>query len=336
VLRTGRPDDRPAHGILVAVEPIVSRERVTGALRVVRTDDAAEAAARRAWFALGALAAGLVGAATLAAVLLARRLARPLERLAVSARSLGEGQLGVRSPRSSIPEADAIAAALDATAIRLHDLVARERAFSADASHQLRTPLAALRLELEAMELRGDDSAELRAALHEIERLQTTVGTLLAVSRDAPRRESTTDLVALIDEAAEPHRAALAASARPLGVVAPAGVPPVLAQPSVVREILDVLLSNALQHGKGAVTITLREAGDWVQLTVGDEGPGIPDDGADVFERRSGAGHGIGLALARSLAHAEGGLLALTHRAPRPTFTLTLPAARSGEPPDPE
>jgi signal transduction histidine kinase len=288
-------------------------------------------AAQRAWLLLALLAAGLVGFAVIAALLLGRRLARPLEQLAVAARRLGDGEFGVRSPRSPIPEADAIAAALDATADRLHDLVARERAFSADASHQLRTPLAALRLELEAMELQGQDSPELRAAMGEIDRLQQTVDTLLAISRDAPRREGRTDLVAVLDDVAGPHRAALAGQARPLQIVAPHAVPAAQAQPAVVREILEILLTNAADHGHGAVTAAVRDATPWVQLTIADEGPGIPESAGDVFARRSGSGHGIGLALARSLAHAEGGLLALTNRGPAPVFTLTFRAAAAGD-----
>jgi signal transduction histidine kinase len=329
VARSGRPADAAPRGMLVAAAPLFRGERVSGVLRAARSDAVVTRRAREVWLALAALAAGVVLAATLAALLLGRQLARPLERLSAAARRLGDGEFAVRSPRSSIPEADAIAVALDATADRLHDLVARERAFSADASHQLRTPLAALRLELEAMELRGDDSEELRAALREVDRLQRTVGTLLAVSRDAPRREGVTDLATLVEEVAAPHRAALAGQARPLRVVLPAPVPAAQAQPTVVREILDVLLSNAAEHGGGAVTLSVRDAASWVQVAVADEGPGIDAREQEVFARRSGDGHGIGLALARSLAHAEGGRLALSRSGPGPVFTLTLRAAAS-------
>jgi signal transduction histidine kinase len=326
VLRTGRPADRTAGGALLAAAPLVAAERVAGALRAARSDAAVAGDAHEAWLWITALALALIGAATGAALLLARRLARPLERVAGSARRLGDGEFQVRSARSTIPEIDAIGAALDATAARLHELVSRERAFSADASHQLRTPLAALRLELEAMELRGDEGPELRAALAQIDRLQTTIDTLLAVSRDAPRREVSTDLERLLEEVAEPHRVTLAAAARPLRLVVPPGRPAARAQPTVVREILDVLLANATQHGSGPVTVTVRPAHPWVHIAVHDEGPGVDGAADEVFDRRSGSGRGIGLALALSLAHAERGRLALTDPGPGPTFTLTLPA----------
>jgi signal transduction histidine kinase len=331
VLRSGRPADRAADGGLSAAAPLVAHERVAGVLRAQRSDAAVENTTRQAWLAIGVLAAALVAGATLAAVLLARRLARPLERLSVAARRLGDGEFATRSPRSSIREADEIAAALDATAERLHELVARERAFSADASHQLRTPLAALRVELEALELRGDESEELRAALRAVDRLQSTVDTLLAVARDAPRGDATTELGSLLDELEPAHRAALAADARPLRLSVPRGLGPARAQPNVVREIVDVLLSNAVEHGRGAVTVTVRAASGWQHLSVHDEGT-IDRAADDVFGRRTGAGHGIGLALARSLAHAEDGRLALGDCRAGTTFELTLPAAEAPVP----
>jgi signal transduction histidine kinase len=326
-LARGRVTDAAGHGVLEVAVPLLHAERVTGAVRAVRSDDAAAADARGAWLVLGAVAAAIIGLAALAAALLARRLATPLERLAVSARRLGEGDFSARAAPANIPEVDAAGAALATTAQRLEDLIARERAFTADASHQLRTPLQALRIELEAIELRGDAAPELPAALAEVDRLQATIETLLSVARDAPRDRPATDLGPLLAQARERWSGPLAQQARPLRIVERAAAPVARASADVVGEILDVLVSNAVEHGAGPVTITLRDTGDWLAIDVADEGDGIAPETGDVFARGVGGGHGIGLALARSLADADGARLALARPGPGPVFTLTLPAA---------
>ncbi|MEA2291617.1 MAG: hypothetical protein QOF17_637 [Solirubrobacteraceae bacterium] len=326
-LRGGRVQDGAANGLLLAAVPVVVGERVTGAVRAARDDAVVEDRAVRAWLALAALAAVLMLAATLAALVLARRLARPLERLAVTARRLGDGDFSVRAGRAAVPELDAVGAALDTTAQRLDDLVARERAFSADASHQLRTPLAALRIELEALELRGDASPELAAALAQVDRLQATIDTLLAVARDAPRRAGETDLAAVVEALEARWRGPLAAAGRPLRTLVSAAEPVTPAAAGVVSEILEVLVDNCRRHGAGTVAVTVRDADGSLAVDVGDDGAGFAGDPEAAFTRGSatGDGHGIGLALARSLAEAEGGRLTVSRAGPGPRVTLLLP-----------
>jgi signal transduction histidine kinase len=93
-----------------------------------------------------------------------------------------------------------------------------------------------------------------------------------------------------------------------------------------VAEILDVLVGNAQRHGRGNVTITVRALDPYVAIEVADEGHGFDGDPEAAFARRSSAGdrHGIGLSLARSLAHAEGGRLVVARRGPGPVVSLTL------------
>lgn len=327
-LGAGSPADRAQGPRLVAAVPLLARERVTGVLRAERSDAAAARATHSAWLALIGLAALLVALAAIAAALLGRRLARPLERLAAAARRLGDGDFAARAPRGGVREADQIATALDDTASRLGALIARERAFSADASHQLRTPLAALRIELEAIELRGDAPPELERAIAQVDRLQATIDTLLAVARDEPRPVAESDLAALLDDLENRWRGPLASAGRPLRVLRRTGERAARAAPAVVAEILDVLLDNAHRHGGGAVTVTLRASDGWLAVDVGDQGPGFAGAGEQVFSRRreSRDGHGIGLALAQALAHAEGGRLALTEPSP-PVVTLWLARA---------
>jgi signal transduction histidine kinase len=109
------------------------------------------------------------------------------------------------------------------------------------------------------------------------------------------------------------------------------GLPTVAVSDRAVRQILDVLVDNAQRHGAGAITVAAHPASSGVMVEVGDEGPGIRGDPESVFERRvsSSGGTGIGLALARSLAEAEGGRLVLRSAGPHPVFVLVLPASAS-------
>ncbi len=326
-LRRRSPTTLVAAGTLVVGVPLLTGERVTGVIRAAAPDAVVVRRAHRAWRTLAAAAAGVMLLALLAAVGLARRLAGPLERVAVAARRLGDGDFSVRAPRGAVREVDAVADALDATAARLDDLVTRERRFSADASHQLRTPLAALRLELETLQLAGGPAPAIDRAVEQVDRLQQTIDTLLSVARDVPRPDATSELVALLTQIESRRRGRLAGAGRRLTLTVPPGPVAVRGAQRVIGEILDVLLDNAERHGRGSVAITVRIVdAAWAAIDVSDEGPGFGADVERAFERRSpdAGGHGIGLALARSLAHAEGGRLTVTHAAPSPCVTLVL------------
>jgi signal transduction histidine kinase len=318
-LRSASPAEQAGDGRLVAAVPLLSGERITGAVRAQRTDARAAHDARRAWLWLAVTAAALAALATLLALLLSRRLVAPLDRLATAARRLGDGDFAARAPRAGVAELDAVGDALDATADRLGDLVARERTFSADASHQLRTPLAALRIELEA------DPPGVREALGQVDRLQTTIDTLLAVARDVPRHAGMTDLAGLADELADRWRGALAGASRPLRIAIRTPDPHAHVSGRVLAQALDVLVDNALRHGAGPVTVTIRDVADAIAIDVADDGPGFGGDYELAFARRSDAGHGIGLALARALVSAEGGRLLVSEAGPSPVLTILLP-----------
>jgi signal transduction histidine kinase len=326
-LRSARLADEQGGGELRVAVPLLENERVTGAVRAARPDSGAGGDVRRAWLLLAALAVAVVALAVVAARILGRRLAVPLERVAVAAARLGDGDFAVRAPRARIQEVDDVARALDATAGRLGELLARERAFAADASHQLRTPLAALRIELESLELRGESSDEVVAALAQVDRLEATIETLLAVARDAPQQREAADVGPMLDELEVRWRGELAAASRPLHVRIGDRPLRARASPLVVAEILDVLIDNARRHGQGEVDVSARPASSFVAIDVSDDGPGFDVRPEVAFERRHGGGdgHGIGLALARSLAHAEGGRLDVTNAGPGATVRLLLP-----------
>ncbi|MCA1656344.1 MAG: sensor histidine kinase, partial [Actinobacteria bacterium] len=168
----------------------------------------------------------------------------------------------------------------------------------------------------------------LERAVEQVERLERTIETLLAVARDVPRPDAACELVGVLGEVEMRWRGRLAAAGRRLNVRAPAAPVAAGAARVVVDEILDVLLDNALTHGAGAVELTLGAVEpEWVTIEIADEGQGFAEPVEAAFARRSGRGegHGIGLALARSLAHAEGGRLSVGAGGPSPVLTLTLP-----------
>jgi signal transduction histidine kinase len=326
-------------GDVVVGVPISHDSRIIG---VVRAAAPHNTVVRQVAIALGGMAAlgGLViAAAWLVARRQARRLAAPLEDLSRTASRLGDGDFSVRARASDIGEIDAVGSSLNTTAVRLDDLLARERAFSADASHQLRTPLAGLRLRLEAaLERPGEDMGPaVRAGLADADRLERTIDELLALARDTPGGPTgPVDLDAVLVDVAQEWRPRLAASGRELQVRVGVGTPPPLASTGALRQVLTVLLDNAHLHGAGTVAVTARETLGAVAIDVSDGGPPLQVSEDELFARRHdrASGHGIGLALARRLAEAEGGRLGLSRPAP-PTFTLLLrvapePAATNG------
>ena len=261
----------------------------------------------------------------------ARRLARPLEQLVESAHRLGDGDFSVRARADDIPEIDAVGAALNSTAVRLDDMLARERAFSADASHQLRTPLAGMRLRLEAALERSDHDLRpaITASLADADRLEHTIEELLTLARGARTdHKRPVDLSEILGEIERDWRPRLEMRGRGIRLSVDPSAPDPRASAAAVRQVLTVLVDNAATHGSGTVALAVREAADSVAIDVGDEGTGVGKPEPELFARRPDAsnGHGIGLALARRLAEAEGGRLQLTRPAP-PIFTLLLPAA---------
>jgi signal transduction histidine kinase len=318
---------------LVVVVPITHDADVIGAVRASGPQTEVVQKVAVAWGAMAALAVFVITAAWLVARRQARRLAVPLEHLTAAAGRLGDGDFSVRTRPEGISEIDAVGASLNTTAARLDDLLARERAFSADASHQLRTPLAGLRLRLEAALERPDP--ELRPAIHasllEADRLEQTIDELLALARDVRGAAvGPLDPVALLAEIDHDWRAAFAHDGRELQLICEPGTPGPLTSSAAVRQVLRVLLDNADRHGAGTVTVVVRESTDAVAIDVSDAGPGIRLTERELFARRADRtdGHGIGLALARRLVEAEGGRLQLTQAGSPVTFTLLLPAAR--------
>lgn len=268
----------------------------------------------RSWLLIAGLGFGGIALATGLAAVQARRLSRPLERLARTSAQLGHGDFSVRSQPSGVPEIDAIGHALDTSAGRIAELVGREREFSSNISHQLRTPLTALQLRLEEsarVSAQDDVKEELDAALREADRLEAMIAELLAHARSA-NGLAPTDPAAIAADRVASWRPLFGRAHRMLRLASSDGAPSALASPGTVGQVLDVLLDNAFAHGVGTVDVTVAGDARFVVLTVTDAGPGIPAATAErIFERGTsmGNGTGIGLPLARALARADGGTL---------------------------
>jgi signal transduction histidine kinase len=334
----GEVRSRTEGDLLLAAFPVTHSDDVVGAVIVATPRTSVLWHVGVLWAAMAALAAAAVAVAWLVGRRQARRLARPLEDLEESARRLGDGDFSVRSHRGGIEEIDAVGAALDATAMRLDELLARERAFSADASHQLRTPLAGMRLRLEAALERPDVDPRpaIAATLVDADRLEAIIDELLTLARAGQRAPTAPvaplDLDTLIGQLSPEWGARLALHGRDLVVRVDPDAPDARVSGAAVRQVLGVLVDNAVIHGRGTVSIAVREAPGAVAVDVADEGPGLHDSEGVLFARLADRrdGHGVGLALARRLVEAEQGRLTLTRVSP-PVFTLLLPTAAREE-----
>ncbi len=269
--------------------------------------------------------------AALTAVGQARRLSRPLAVLADNAERLGRGESRLRTVRSGVPELDRVAAGLARSADSMAAALAAERDFASDASHQLRTPLTALSMRLEEISTSRDldeVQEEARIALNQVERLTQVVDSLLARSRLTRRTAiAPIDLELVLEEQIEEWSPAFRERRRRLEL-RPVEPVRVIATSGALSQVLATLIENSLQHGDGVATITARRTGRSVVVEVTDEGPGVPPHlGSRVFERTvsSSGSTGLGLALARDLAEADGGRLELVRASP-PVFALFLNA----------
>ena len=312
--------------LLYVAVPVAANGVVNGAVRVSYPTSAIDERVRRYWLALAAIAAVVLALAAAVAVVLARWIARPLEEIEGAAAAAAEGDLDARATPGGPPEVRSLALTLNDLVARVDALLGSQREFVADASHQLRTPLTALRLRLENLErdVDADGRGDVEGALAEVQRLSALVDGLLALARadagEAPARA--------VDVAAAARERV--AAWQPLAVergieLRTAGVdpPPAHVGPARLEQVLDNLLSNALEAAPAgtAVTVTTARAGEQVEVRVDDEGPGLrPEERARAFDRfwrggSDGGGSGLGLAIARRLVETDGGEIDLAEAA---------------------
>jgi signal transduction histidine kinase len=313
----------PSGGRLLVLAPVVP-DVGTGSVGTVALSRSMASLDHRVlvlWALIGAVAAAGLAAAAATAVGLARWLSRPITTLAGAAHRLGEGALHTRTHVSSgPPEAQNLSAAFDTMAARIESLVRGNQALLADVSHQVRTPLAALRLRLDllAQEADEDTAAELAGAQEEIARLARMTSGLLAVSRaeNDTVEARQLDVTAIARDRVETWQPAADERDVTLTVSAPGPVLAWLGQDHL-EQILDNLLANALDAlppGR-TVTVTTRPDGSRAQVLVRDNGPGLTSQQRHAAFRRfatGGGGAGLGLAIVDRLATANGGSATLS------------------------
>ncbi|MET4780413.1 HAMP domain-containing sensor histidine kinase [Glaciihabitans sp. UYNi722] len=330
----GRTAPETVGGSLVVVVPIASAESVSGVVRTALPLSAVWTRIVGFWvlLILGASVALAIGAG--AARSLARRIVSPMQDLARASQALGDGDFGARTTLSGLAEIDAAGAALNATAVRLSAAMARERKLTSNASHQLRTPLTGLRALLEGAlhDTHADLRQTLRQGIERADALEITIDEIIRLGRGAAGGSSC-DAAAQVEEAQRRWNGGFASRGRPLRVAIKLENARVAASEPAVRQVIDVLLDNALRHGSGDVLIRLRDAHGAVAIDVRDDGSSIDartDPFVDGFS--SDGGTGLGLPLAKLLVADAGGELLLTARTAKTQFTIILLAAATSLP----
>ena len=318
-----RRSDTLGTSLLYVAVPVASGGVVHGAVRASVPTSRLDALVVRYWLVLGGVALVVLAAVALAGRWLALWVSRPLTHLRDATRRAEAGDLTVRAVDDEGPaEVRELASAFNDMVSRLDMVVGTQEQFVADASHQLRSPLTALRLRIENLQhdVSPEVEDELESAIGEVDRLSRLVNGLLTLAR-ADRRAPTRarqDVGAIVAERAEAWRFAAAERGVEIAAEAPDGLVASLA-PGALEQVLDNLIANALEASPRdtAVRLAARRDGDGVSVEVCDRGPGMgPAAREHAFDRfwrgrEDPRGSGLGLAIVKSLVEADGGTVAL-------------------------
>jgi signal transduction histidine kinase len=315
--------------LLYVSVPVFGGAKIYGAVRLTYPAKVVTDAVNGQLLALWLVALTTVLLAGIVGLVLSTTITRALKRLKETTEHLAEGRLHVRADDSSgAPELRSLSRSFNIMAERLDALLEQQRAFASNASHQLRTPLTALRLRLEsARDLIATDpqgaADRLVVAESEADRLNDIIEGLLLLSRSESSSApvETVDLSVVARERVE-HWRPLAQESGVTIEFEGAGSASVLAVPTAAEQIVDNYIDNALTVSPGGGTIVVRVAdeGRWASLHVLDEGPGMPPEltvrAFDRFWRGNSdrAGNGLGLAIVAQLASASGATVRLANR----------------------
>jgi len=324
-VQTQRPSHSLGENILATAVPVVHNQSTIGVVRITQSVSAVQSAVSRTITKLILVAGTVLLLGLLAGAVIARQVALPIKRLESAARRIAKGELSARAVVEGSSEQRSLSASFNEMAERNQRLIGAQREFIADASHQLRTPLTALRLRLEeavAVGVAAPIAAELSAGTAEVDRLASIVDELLVLSRaeDRELQGEAVDLSDAVLRAASRWNAVAEARGIQLTTLGSRGASAWCAQADLDRA-LDVLIENALHYSPTGAEVTLRSGERRIEVL--DRGPGLaPGEQELVFERfhRGSAGRqgppgsGLGLAIARTLARAWHGDAHLVNR----------------------
>ncbi|RRO15697.1 sensor histidine kinase [Saccharopolyspora rhizosphaerae] len=323
---------------LVRYRPVGDGTRVTGAVVLQASVRRATADIAAHWALIGAGALTALVVCGLVALVLARWVLRPLADLGAGVRAISAGSRRSRVPvDAGPPELRELAASFNRMSEAVAEADERQRRLVADASHQLRNPMAALRLRVDALERRitPDGERTYRSTVGEVDRLEALLDRLLALAT-ADRAASPGepgDVAAVVADRVRAWRPAAEDAGISLSApeIAPARV---ALSTEELAQVLDVLLDNAVKYAPGA---SVEIGWDERTLSVADTGPGLSEEeislAAQRFWRadhhRGSRGSGLGLAIVGQLLAAHGGALRITRTEPHGlTAHLDLPEAR--------
>jgi len=314
--------------ILATAAPVLSgtRSRVVGAVRITQSVGAVRRAVRRTTAGLLLVGVIVLALGLLAGGFIAGQFVRPIRHMRAAAARVAAGDLDTRVALEGSTEERSLARSFNDMTDRIRDMLARQQAFVADASHQLRTPLSGLRLRLEEAEAAGvspEAAEQLAAGEREVDRIAQLVNELLVLS-SAGEPDASAEAIDLAGAAAAAHRRwqPLAREQGRAVVLADAHAPAtVSAARADVDRALDALVENALRYAPPGSTVTLHAVEETIE--VRDEGPGLEADETEaVFERfhrgaagrRTPGGTGLGLTIARTLARRWAGEVTIANR----------------------
>ncbi len=315
---TGRSITAEANGGREVVVAVAGLDQGTAVIRTFVTTDQLHAGVARAWALLALLGLGLLGVSLLVANQLARALIAPLTAVAEASYRLASGSLGARALVEGPAEVRQVGVGLNQLAGRITELLAQERETVADLSHRLRTPLTALRINVESLS-DPNDRTRLGADLDSVER---TVDDVIRAAR-RPVREGAvvaSDAAEVVAERVQFWSALAEEESRHTEVSIVAGPVDVRVGAEDLRACVDALLGNVFAHtpeGTGFAVVLDRLPSGGARLVVADNGPGLPD--STVFDRGTSRGGSTGL-----------GLDIVTRTAERAGGSVTVDRSRSG------